>query len=78
LIAQQAEPIEDVIALEAEIDFVEQLASADREDGDRRRVAETRSDLLTKSGHGDSHVPVLLLLQLATSRPTDPESREKT
>jgi hypothetical protein len=73
LIAQLAISIEDVIALKADVDLVDHLPSPDREDGDRGRVPETRSDPLTESGHGDSHGSILLVLELATFAPTDPK-----
>jgi hypothetical protein len=52
LIAQQAISIEDVVARKADVALVDHLPSPDREDGDRGRVPETRSALLTESGHG--------------------------
>jgi hypothetical protein len=71
LIAQLAISIEDVIALKADVDLVDHLPSPDREDGDRGRVPETRSDPLTEPGHGDPLGSVLLALQVATFAPTD-------
>jgi hypothetical protein len=73
LIAQQAISIEDVVARKADVAFVDNLPSPDREDGDCGRVPETRNNPLTESGHGDSHGSILLALQLATFAPTDPK-----
>jgi hypothetical protein len=55
LITHQANAIEDIRALQAEIDLIHHLPPPDREDGYRRGVPETRGDQLPESGYGDSH-----------------------